>query len=110
MDDRARSKEQVARLAADSVGRLYSVSGSGFALRSSHWSETRDHRGGNSGSDDRPSFDHHSQGGTQMSFRERFARELQKLYAELLDMPPLFVFVISCFALLLVGALLVAAK
>lgn len=45
-----------------------------------------------------------------MTFGERFAREVLKLYEELQAIPPLLVFVISCFALLFVGLLLVVAK
>jgi len=45
-----------------------------------------------------------------MNFRQRFTWELQKLYEELKATPPLILLLLSCLALLLVGAILVGAS
>lgn len=45
-----------------------------------------------------------------MNFSQRFMRELQMLYEELKTTPPLILLILSCLALLLVGAILVGAS
>ncbi len=44
-----------------------------------------------------------------MNFRERLARELQLIYQELLKTPPIILLIISCLAVLLVGAVFLGA-
>lgn len=41
-----------------------------------------------------------------MNYRERVAKELLKVYEELLKTPPIIVFLLTCMAVLLVGALI----
>lgn len=109
VDEDARSREQVARLAYDRLGALYSVSGHLAPVRSEHWSETGDHRRSYSRIDYSPRKHHHGAGGTQMNFGERLRYEVQKLYEELRATPPLVLLFLSCLALLLVGTILVGA-
>lgn len=45
-----------------------------------------------------------------MNFGQRFTDELARLYEELRHTPPLILLVLSCLALLLVGAILVGAS
>lgn len=45
----------------------------------------------------------------QMSYRDRLKRESQLIYQELLKTPPVVLFILSCLAVLLVGAILVGA-
>lgn len=44
-----------------------------------------------------------------MNFRERLVRELQLIYLELLKTPPVVLLILSCLAVLLVGAIVVGA-
>jgi hypothetical protein len=44
-----------------------------------------------------------------MSFPERVIRELRLIYEELLSTPPIVLLVLSCLAILLVGAIIVGA-
>lgn len=44
-----------------------------------------------------------------MSFRERLEREVRLVYEELFKIPPVVLFILSCLAVLLVGAILVGA-
>jgi len=44
-----------------------------------------------------------------MNFGERFSEEVRKVYEELLKTPPIVLLVLSCLAVLLVGAILVGA-
>lgn len=44
-----------------------------------------------------------------MSFAERVARELRLIYEELLKTPPIVLLILSCLAVLLVGAIVVGA-
>lgn len=112
MANRGAGGEEWAHLGldSDSSGDFYVLSSSVSALRGATRSEARGAWRGNSGARHnswRYSWD---QGDPQMTFGERFARELLKLYEELQAIPPLLVFVISCFALLFVGLLLVVAR
>lgn len=45
-----------------------------------------------------------------MNFGQRFAEESKRLYEELRTTPPLILLVLTCLALLLVGAILVGAS
>lgn len=45
-----------------------------------------------------------------MTFSQRFMQQLQMLYEELKATPPLILLILSCLALLLVGAILVGAS
>lgn len=45
-----------------------------------------------------------------MSFGERLARELRLVYEELQRTPPLVLLILSCLAVLLVGAILIGAS
>lgn len=69
--------------------------------------------GGDRRSDSGPGLDsgrdHRDTGGSQMSFRERLAAEVYKVYEELLKTPPIILIVLSCLAVLLVGAILIGA-
>lgn len=109
VDDRAQ-REQVARLAHHRLGALYSVSGGASALRSDHWRETRGTGGSGSHLGNNARGNPGRKGGSQMSFGERFAQEARKLYEELRTTPPLIMFLLTCLALLLVGAILVGAS
>ncbi len=44
-----------------------------------------------------------------MNFGERFAKELHAIYEELLKTPPIVLLILSCLAVLLVGAIVVGA-
>lgn len=44
-----------------------------------------------------------------MNFGERLSRELQLIYQELLKTPPVVLLIISCLAVLLVGAVFLGA-
>jgi len=44
-----------------------------------------------------------------MNFRERCAHELRLIYEELLETPPIVLLILSCLAVLLVGAIVVGA-
>ena len=45
-----------------------------------------------------------------MRYRERFAKELRKIYEELMRTPPIVLLALSCLAILLVGAILIGAS
>jgi hypothetical protein len=49
-------------------------------------------------------------GGEEMRYRERFTRELRRVYEELMRTPPVVLLVLSCLAILLVGAILIGAS
>ena len=53
--------------------------------------------------------DRWSEGDQKMSFQERFAHELRLIYEELLKTPPIILLVLSCLAVLLVGAIFIGA-
>lgn len=111
VDEDARSaREQVARLASHGLSPLYSVSGRAAALRGRDRSETRGAWRGNSGAGYDAWRHTWSEGGAQMTFGQRLARESAKLYEELKATPPLILLLLSCLALLLVGAILVGAS
>lgn len=44
-----------------------------------------------------------------MNYGERFAKELRLIYEELLKTPPIVMLILSCLAVLLVGAIVVGA-
>jgi hypothetical protein len=44
-----------------------------------------------------------------MNFGERFYKELRLIYEELLKTPPILLLILSCLAVLLVGAIVVGA-
>jgi hypothetical protein len=44
-----------------------------------------------------------------MSYHNKVARELEKVYEELLKTPPIVMLILSCLAVLLVGAIVVGA-
>lgn len=50
-----------------------------------------------------------SESDKQMNFRERLVRELELIYQELLKTPPIILLIISCLAVLLVGAVFLGA-
>lgn len=45
-----------------------------------------------------------------MTFRERLSRELRTIYEELQRTPPLVLLILSCLAIVLVGAIMIGAS
>lgn len=109
MDDRAQ-REQVARLARAGLSPLHPLSGGVAPLRRIDRGETRGAWRSYRGVSDDARRDTRSKGDAKMNFHERLNREIQTLYKELRQTPPLVIFVLSCLALLLVGAILVGAS
>lgn len=98
-----------ARLASPHIGSVDPIPGHPLAVRRVDRRKAGGDRRGDSGAGLDPGRDHRGTGGAQMSFRERFASEVYKVYEELLKTPPIILIVLSCLAVLLVGAILIGA-
>jgi hypothetical protein len=99
-----------ARLGTYPLDPRASLPNSSASSRSVHWSETggngwgyRGHSRGAGWDRDRTSVV------VQMNFGGRFYRESRLIYQELLRTPPIVLLILSCLAVLLVGAIVVGA-
>jgi hypothetical protein len=110
MSDAELERLSAARLARANSRVVYPISGYPLALRRVDRRKAGGDRRSNSGAGLDPGRDHRDTGGAQMSFRERFAHEIHKVYEELLRTPPAVLLVLTCLAVLLVGAILVGAS
>lgn len=98
-----------ARLASPRTHSLHHLLDPAVATRRLPGSKTRDPGGSNLHSHIDSGWDHRRKGGPQMSYHNKVARELEKVYEELLKTPPIVMLILSCLAVLLVGAIVVGA-
>jgi hypothetical protein len=80
-----------------------------IATRRADWSQTGGNGWGHRGYRSSTRRSRGVKGDRQMSFPERVIRELRLIYEELLSTPPIVLLVLSCLAILLVGAIIVGA-
>jgi hypothetical protein len=80
-----------------------------IATRRADWSETGGNGWGYRGYSRSTRGYRRSQGDRQMSYTGRVKRESRLIYEELLKTPPIVLLILSCLAVLLVGAIVVGA-
>lgn len=97
------------RLGAHPLVPVHHVLDNSVANRRADWSQTGGNGWGYRGTVRSAGRYRGSQGDTEMNFGERFARELRLVYEELLKTPPIVLLILSCLAVLLVGAIVVGA-
>lgn len=79
------------------------------ATRRADWSQTGGNGWGYRGTVRSAGGYRGSQGDSEMNYRGRLKREANLIYEELLKTPPIVLLILSCLAVLLVGAIVVGA-
>lgn len=97
------------RLASHSLVPPHHVSDAPAPARRADWSQTGGNGWGYRGTVRSAGRYRRGEGNPEMNFGERFAKELHAIYEELLKTPPIVLLILSCLAVLLVGAIVVGA-
>lgn len=97
------------RLGSHPLVPLHHVLDNSVANRRADWSQTGGNGWGYRGTVRSSGGYRGSQGDSEMNYRGRLKREANLIYEELLKTPPIVLLILSCLAVLLVGAIVVGA-